>query len=308
MITAQSLVGAEQAADFFGHFGQRRILPRHHVRIEFRRPAHRLAGVVDDEIQAVAGLAQMPAKRLHARRVPQIEPENLQPVAPFGKVRFLRVARRRIARKTRRHNQMRPGPEQFDAGLIADFDAAAGEQRHAPAQIRQLGPLAKVQFRAVRTDLVVKMVEGRIILFADVTILRLDDFAEVGIAGDLPRLEIGRWRQVGRGEHLFAPQFPDARLRQHSLGTLQPVGLAAARGGFHQPPARAHVRTINLTRGREQAHAFLLGQFHQQRPVARDGLQQFRHRPQLLGQGGVVRLPVGNDFGMGGLGRHMFRC
>jgi hypothetical protein len=79
---------------------------------------------------------------------------------------------------------MRSGAQKFDAGLITNFHATAGQQRHATAQIRRLGPLDPIQLRALWTKLVVEMMDGRVILFADVAILRLDDLAEIGIIGD----------------------------------------------------------------------------------------------------------------------------
>ena len=69
------------------------VSPLHHVRVELRRPPHGLAGVVDDEVEPVARGEQVAAERLDARRVPQIEPEDLEPVAPVAEVGLLRVAR-----------------------------------------------------------------------------------------------------------------------------------------------------------------------------------------------------------------------
>ena len=52
---------------------------------------------------------------------------------------------------------MRPGAQQFYSGLITNLHAPAGEQGDAPAQIRRLGALEKIQFRTRRAKLVVKM-------------------------------------------------------------------------------------------------------------------------------------------------------
>ena len=75
---------------------ERRSLRRHHVRVEVRRPSHRLARVVDDEVETIAGGDQVAAERFDARRVPQIEPEDLEAIAPVAEVRLLRVAGRRV--------------------------------------------------------------------------------------------------------------------------------------------------------------------------------------------------------------------
>ncbi len=154
---------------------QRPILALHHVRVKIRRTPHGLAGVVDDEIQPRIFRHHMLAKCLHARRVPQIEPENLQPMSPLLKIRFGGITHRRVARKPCGHDELRAAAEQLDAGLITDLHATAGEQRHAPAQVGQFAALAEIQLRACRTKLVVKMMDLRVILFADITILRLDD-------------------------------------------------------------------------------------------------------------------------------------
>ena len=57
-----------------------------HVPVELGRPAHGLAGVVDDEVEPVACRDEVPAERLDARRVAQVEAEDLEPVAPLLEV------------------------------------------------------------------------------------------------------------------------------------------------------------------------------------------------------------------------------
>src|SRR5690348_14339841 len=57
----------------------------HHVPIKLWRPSHRLARVVDDEIEARSGREQRAAERLDTRRVPKIETEDLQAVGPVAK-------------------------------------------------------------------------------------------------------------------------------------------------------------------------------------------------------------------------------
>ena len=51
---------------------------RHHVLIEFRWPAHGLAGVVDDEIQAMLRRQQVPAEGFDAGCVAKVQAENFQ--------------------------------------------------------------------------------------------------------------------------------------------------------------------------------------------------------------------------------------
>ena len=82
VVAAQPLVLAEQAPYVRPACRATRRLALDHVAIELRRPPHGLAGVVDDEVEPLARRAQVLAERLDARRVAQIEPEDLEPVAP----------------------------------------------------------------------------------------------------------------------------------------------------------------------------------------------------------------------------------
>ena len=125
-------------------------LELHHVPVEVRRPAHGLARVVDDEVEPVARLVQMPAELLDARRVPQVEAEDLEPVAPDVEVGLLRVPGRRVPRKPRRHDQRGPGPQQLDPGLVADLHPPAREQRDPAGEVGGLGPLGVVEVAARR--------------------------------------------------------------------------------------------------------------------------------------------------------------
>jgi hypothetical protein len=56
--------------------------------VEVGGAADGLAGVIDDEVQPLAGGVQMMAERFNAGRVTQVEAEDLQPVRPVGEVRF----------------------------------------------------------------------------------------------------------------------------------------------------------------------------------------------------------------------------
>src|SRR4051794_12565213 len=149
--------------------------------VELGRASHRLAGVVDDEVEPVACVTEMPAEGLDARCVTQVEPEDLQPVAPFVEVGFRRVAGRAVAREASRHDQVRACAQQLDACLVPDLDASAGEERNAPAQICRLRTLAEVEVAASRTELVVEAVNGDVQLLADVAVLGLDDLTRLGV-------------------------------------------------------------------------------------------------------------------------------
>jgi hypothetical protein len=69
------------------------------VPVEVGRAAHCLTGVVDDEVEPVARVEQVLAERLHTGRVPQVEPEDLQSMAPVGEIGLLRIALGGVARE-----------------------------------------------------------------------------------------------------------------------------------------------------------------------------------------------------------------
>src|ERR1017187_4385224 len=129
--------------------------------------------------------------------------------------------------------------------------------------------------------------DGRVILLADVAILRLDNFAKPCITRDLALLEVLRRNDIGRGEHRLAAQRADAGIGEHALVALQLLRLALADAGFHQPPPLGHVRAKNLARRLEQTCALLDRQLGEQRAVASDLLQQFGGGFETSSQGGV---------------------
>jgi hypothetical protein len=159
VIPAQSFVGAKKVTRLFRHTIQRTILAKHHVLIEVRRAPHRLARVVDDEIQPVARLQQVTAKRLDARRVAQVQPEDLQAMSPLIEIRLGCVAGGGVAREPGGDDELRPGTEELDAGLVAYLHPATSKQRHATVQVRRFGALAKIQPRAGRAELIVKVMD-----------------------------------------------------------------------------------------------------------------------------------------------------
>jgi hypothetical protein len=227
------------------------------VPIKIRRAPHGLAGVVDDEIQARVSGQDMLAESFHARRMAQIQPKDLEPIAPILEILFRGIACRRIPRETRGHDQARPRPQQFDPGLITDLDTAARQERHPAAQIGQLGAFTKIQLRANRTELIIEVMNNGIVLLADVTVLRLDHLSKRRIVGHLLRFEVGRRRRIRRDEGFFPAQLPDARFLQNILIPFQLLRLAPPHPRLDQAPPLAHVRTINVAGGLQQTRAFL---------------------------------------------------
>jgi hypothetical protein len=174
VIAAQSLVPAEQPAKAGGQARQRGGLAIHHVRIEIRRPPHRLAGVVDDEVESRPRREELAAEGLDARRVAQIEAEDLEPVLPVGKVGLAGVALRGVTREARGDDEMRARAQQLEPRLITNLDAAARQQRDTTAKVGQLGPFRKIERRACGTQLIVEVMNDRILLLADVAVLRFE--------------------------------------------------------------------------------------------------------------------------------------
>ena len=177
VVAAHAGVVAEQPL----HLGRERVLGcelgLQHVPVEVGRPAHRLAGVVDDVVEAVVGRQEVVAERLDARRVAQVEPVDLEPVVPVAEVGLLRVAGGGVAREAGRHDQVRAGAKQLDPRLVADLHAAAREHRDAALEVGGLRALREVEGGARRAELVVERVQLPVGLLADVAVLLLGRLA-----------------------------------------------------------------------------------------------------------------------------------
>ena len=75
--------------------------------------------------------------------MPEIQTEDFETISPVAEIGLARIPGRRIARKTRRDDHVRARSKQLQAGLIADLDAPAGQQRDAAPEIGQLGALSR---------------------------------------------------------------------------------------------------------------------------------------------------------------------
>ena len=93
---------------------------------------------------------------------------------------------------------MGPGTQELDAGLIAYLHSAAGQERHPAAQVSGLRTLPEIQLRAIRTQLILEMMDLPIILLADIAILRLNRFMKIWIIRHLLLLEIRRRKDIRR--------------------------------------------------------------------------------------------------------------
>ena len=75
------------------------------------------------------GRAQVVAQRLHARRVPQVEAVDLEPIAPLVEVGLPAVPEGRVAREPGGDDERCARPQELDAGLVPDLHPPTGEQR-----------------------------------------------------------------------------------------------------------------------------------------------------------------------------------
>ena len=271
---SQALVCSEQPAHLSGHRARSRRLVLQHVPVELGRPAHRLAGVVDDEVQARPARAQVRAEGLDARCVAQIEAEDLEPGDPELEVGLLRIPGRGVTRKSRRHDQLRAGTEELDSGLIADLHPPARQQRHTSPQICRLRPLAIVEVAARRTQLVVERMHLEVVLLADVAVLRCDQLSLLGVVADGFLLEAGRREHVGRREHRLLAQHPDAGPGEHGLVPLELGRLLLAPHRLPPPPPLHEIGVVDVPGSRKQPGSLLHRQRAQQAAVADDRLEQ----------------------------------
>src|SRR5262245_5063651 len=173
MVATQAFVRPKQLPLVLGHVVQRCCLALHHVRVEVRRTTHRLARVVDDEVETRARGEKLATEGFDAGRVTEIETEDLEAMAPGREVRLAGVTMCRVAREARRDDQVRPAAQQLQTGLIADLHAAAREERHPSGEVRQLSALVEVQLGAGGTELIVEVMDDRVLLLADVAVLQL---------------------------------------------------------------------------------------------------------------------------------------
>ena len=272
-----------------GHLVHGRRLGLHHVRVELGRTPHGLARVVDDEVEAAAGRQHLAAERLDARRVAQVEPEDLEPVRPVGEVGLLRVTRRRIAREPRRDDHVRAGAQQLEPGLEPDLDASARQQRHAPAQVGRLRALPEVQVGTRRAQLIVEVMDDGVLLLAHVAVLALGRFLTFRLVLWRARRNVlwiesfGR-EHVRRAEHRPSPQRADACLAQHALVAPDARGFALAIEVLHHPPPLGAIGTVDVGDRLEEPLALVDGQAGQHGAIGGDGLEQGGHLPHAFEQ------------------------
>ena len=214
----------------------------------------------------------MPAERLDARGVAQIQSEDLEPVAPLLEIGFPRVTQRAVARKARRDDEARAGPQQLDPGLVADLHASPGEQRDPAREVRGLRTLRVVAIGTARTQLVVEVVDERVLLLADVAVSPVLEVCDVGHRFALGRIP-GRCEDVRCREHRLGPQRSDPGLAERGLIASDLLGALTTLAGADMLAPRLHVRREDGAGGGTQADALGLGQAVQETGVPRHRLE-----------------------------------
>ncbi len=269
------------------HVVLRRFLLRHHVGVEVGRTPDGLAGVVDDEVEPRSAGKQLATERFDARRVPQIETEDLEAILPLLEVRLLGVALGGIAWEPRGHDELRAAPQQLQPRLVSDLHARTSRQRHAAAQIGQLRAFPEVQLRARRAQLIVEMMDGRIGLLADVTVLRLTRLLHRRLLvrrRNVEWLKGLRRKHVGRRHHRTAAQCTNAGLIEHGVVLARALGLSSA---GQRLDLKTPCRRIGIADVRErtmQPFPFVRSQVVEQMTIARTRLQQFEELAQAFGE------------------------
>ncbi len=219
MVAAQPFVCPDELEDRRVEGVERGSLAVHHVAVEVRWAAHGLARVVDDVIEPIARRQHVPAERLDARGVAQVESEHLESVTPLGEVGLGCVPCRSVTRETGGHDERDTASQQLDSRLVTDLHPPARQERDPAGEVGELAAFGVVELGALRAQLVVEVVHLVVLGLADVTVLRFDGFAVRGLV-DVVLHETAGGVDVGGGEHGLFAQRANPRLCQHRLVAL----------------------------------------------------------------------------------------
>ena len=239
-----------------GHqLGQRAVgvqwlgLALHQVGVRARAPAHRLGGVVDQDVQRPGG-GDIIGERDDLGGIAKVDPHDLEPVDPLWAVGQLGEPADGVAGEAGRHRQVRAIAQQHQGDVHADLGATPGEQRAASGEVGVLVALGVRHGRTVRTEPVVERVHQGVVGMADVAPPRRAQLAGIralggGHQGDAARLVIDAHRRPrgGAGEHCgVGLLLREAGLRATGLADLAvhapgrlldqvDVGVARGQGG-----------------------------------------------------------------------------
>lgn len=110
----------------------------------------------------------------------QIEAEDFQAMSPLTEIGLASIALGGIAREARGDDELCAGSKKLQTGLISDLDAATSEDGDAAGKIGQFGAFGEVEICALRTQLIVEMMNGGVVAFADVAVLGFEGLVSFG--------------------------------------------------------------------------------------------------------------------------------
>ena len=258
--------------------------------IEVRGPANGLAGVVDDVVEPIVRRRQMPAERLDARRMAEIEAVDLEAVTPVGEVVLPRIPSGRIAGKTRRDDEMGARAQQLDPSLVSDLDASARQERNLPSEVGGLRTLREVERRARWAQLVVERMQFPVRLLADVAMLLLERLSRFGGRGG--QVEALRGIHVRGREHRLLAQGPDPGLGEQRLVCTDPGCPLLLALCLREATALDDIRVEDIGRRREEPRPLFDREQAEQPTIGDDRLEQLRRRAKPVCS--VVGLPLRN--------------
>ena len=177
-----------------------------------------------------------------------------------------------------------PGAQELDAGLVADLDPAAGEQRDAAAQVGGLGALGVVELGARRAELVVEVVDVAELLLAHVAVLRVAQPPLVAVSSPSPRRSSGS--NPSGGNTLGVVNTGFARSRRMPV----PASTASSRPRVSErctplarlgaAPALVDVGAEHVAGRVHEPDAFVLRHHLEHRRIGDDAFQQLRRRDE----------------------------
>src|SRR4051812_28080361 len=122
------------------------------------------------------------------------------------------------------------------------------------------------------------MVDGAVLLLADVTVLRFKRLPEVKVGVDRVLLELGGREDVRAGEYRLAAQGAYSGAVESLLLLSGLFRLSLSNGGSHQPATRLCVRGIHVTRCLEQTTLILGRHLRQEPAIGNDRVEQLSGR------------------------------
>ena len=148
-------------------------------RVGARGAAHRLRGVVDQDVQrALRGDGV--GERDDLSGVAQVDADDAQPVQPVGAVGHRGEAAHGVVRKAGGDGRVGAVAEQSQRDVHADLGAATGEQRAPAGEVGAGVALGAVERGALRAELVVERVDHGVVVLADVAGARPEQGARGG--------------------------------------------------------------------------------------------------------------------------------